>query len=272
MTFAGSAPSVPATPTGAERVRSTCVRAGGALLAVDESPPVSTPLHHLMADGSVAVITVAENAEAALVAGAGGSIGAPAVLELIDYAPLALREPVRSLVWMRGQLHHVELPAVPAILDTIAAAEPNPALLQVRTHNSQPPGGDDPYCTLLRLQIDSVVVTDAAGAESVGVAELLAARPDPFCAMESCWLRQLDSAHQDVVARLATRLPVQLRRGQVRPLALDRYGMWLRVENADDDRDVRLPFGAPVDDLTGLSRAIRVLLGCPFVNGLRARR
>ena len=35
---------------------------------------------------------------------------------------------------------------------------------------------------------------------------------------------------------------------------------------------VRLPFREPVDDVSGLSRAIRVLMGCPFVNGLRARR
>ena len=32
------------------------------------------------------------------------------------------------------------------------------------------------------------------------------------------------------------------------------------------------PPAAPVDDVTGLSRAIRVLMGCPFLNGLRARR
>jgi hypothetical protein len=46
----------------------------------------------------------------------------------------------------------------------------------------------------------------------------------------------------------------------------------LRVESADGDRDVRLPFHKPVDDVAGLSQAIRVLMGCPFVNGLRARR
>ena len=28
----------------------------------------------------------------------------------------------------------------------------------------------------------------------------------------------------------------------------------------------------PVNDVTGLGRAIRVLMGCPFLNGLRARR
>jgi hypothetical protein len=52
---------------------------------------------------------------------------------------------------------------------------------------------------------------------------------------------------------------------------LDRYGVRLRVETADGDRDVRLPFRKPVDDVTGLSQAIRLLMGCPFANGLRAR-
>ncbi len=33
--------------------------------------------------------------------------GAQAVLEMTDYAPLPLREPVRSLVWIRGRLHAV---------------------------------------------------------------------------------------------------------------------------------------------------------------------
>ncbi|MFZ0903396.1 MAG: DUF2470 domain-containing protein, partial [Mycobacterium sp.] len=66
--------------------------------------------------------------------------------------------------------------------------------------------------------------------------------------------------------------PARLRRGEVRPLGVDRYGVRLRVESADGDHDVRLPFRQPVDDVTGLGQAIRVLMGCPFVNGLRARR
>jgi hypothetical protein len=75
-----------------------------------------------------------------------------------------------------------------------------------------------------------------------------------------------------VVDRLASRLPVSLRRGRVRPLGLDRYGVQLRIEGDDGDHDVRLPFANPVDDISGLSQAIRVLMGCPFLNGLRARR
>ena len=85
-------------------------------------------------------------------------------------------------------------------------------------------------------------------------------------------LWHLATAHNDVVARLVSRLPAPLRRGQVRPLGLDRYGVRFRVEDNDGDRDIRLPFHKPVDDMTGLSQAIRVLMGCPFLNGLRARR
>jgi hypothetical protein len=261
-------------PTTAERIRSTCVRAGGALLAVDGAEPLTTPLHHLLDDGSFAVVVPVDGAAAKRMLECGGG-GAQAVLELADYAPLPLREPVRSLVWIRGRLHQVPLPAVPLVLDRIVAEDSNPALLQVQTAGSGPVLDDDTRYTLLRLEIESVVVTDASGAESVDVAALLAARPDPFCAVESCWIRHLDTAHRDVVARLASRLPARLRRGDIRPLGIDRYGVRLRVESVDGDRDVRLPFGKPVDDVTGLSQAVRVLMGCPFgrgVSGLRPRR
>ncbi len=76
-----------------------------------------------------------------------------------------------------------------------------------------------------------------------------------------------------MVERLSTRLPTALRGGRVRPLGLDRYGVQLRVEDEAGDHDdavCRSP--GPVDDVTGLSQAIRVLMGCPFLNGLRARR
>ena len=129
--------------------------------------------------------------------------------------------------------------------------------------------GDTPLA-LVRLEVESVVVADSTGAEAVGVSALLQARPDPFCVMESCWLQHLEVAHREVIDRLADRLPATLRRGRVRPLGLDRYGVRLRVENEDGDHDVRLAFAKPVDDVTGLSQAIRILMGCPFLNGLRA--
>jgi hypothetical protein len=256
-------------PTTAERIRSACVRAGGAMLAVEGVEPSATPVHHLLEDGSFAITVPVHGVLADMVAGSGPE-GVQAVLEMTDYAPLPLREPVRSLVWIRGCLHSVPEAEVPALLDLIAAKDPNPALLQVNSGPSCAEG--DIHYALMRLEIESVVVADSTGAESVGVGTLLGARPDPFCAMESCWLQHMESAHRDVVDRLASRLPTALRRGRVRPLGLDRYGVRLRVEADDGDHDVRLPFAQPVDDVTGLSQAIRVLMGCPFLNGLRARR
>lgn len=260
-------PLTSAAPTTAERIRSACLRAGGALVAVEREDPVATPVHHLLHDGSFAVTLPIERggAQGCLVA------GSQALLELTDYAPLPLREPVRSLVWVRGRLLQVPPASVTQMLDLIAAECPNPALLQVDTPQSMPSNPQDTRYTLLRLEIDSVVVTDATGAEPVSVDDLLTARPDPFCEVESSLLWHLDKAHSDVVARLVSRLPAPLRRGQVRPLGLDRYGVRFRVEGEDGDHDIRLPFHKPVDDMTGLSQAIRVLMGCPFINGLRAR-
>ena len=201
-----------------------------------------------------------------------GASGSQVLLELTDYAPLPLREPVRSLVWVRGRLQQVPAAAVTHTLDLIATEYPNPALLQVETPRSRPSDSDETRYELMRLEITSVVVTDATGAEPVSVTALLEARPDPFCEIESGLLWHLATAHNDVVARLVSRLPAPLRRGQVRPLGLDRYGVRFRIEGRDGDHDIRLPFHKPVDDMTGLSQAIRILMGCPFVNGLRARR
>ena len=146
------------------------------------------------------------------------------------------------------------------LLDVIAAEHPNPDLLEV--------GSND---LLLLLVVESVVVADAKGAEAVRIGALLGAQPDPFCELESAWIRHLDSDHPEVISRLAGKLPPTLRTGRARPLGLDRYGIRLRIEGPDEDHDVRLPFAAPVHDVVGLGRAIRMLMGCPFVNGLRAR-
>ena len=240
------------------------------MVAVEGVDPVVSPVHHLLDDGSFA-ITVPETGPLVEMAVSSGSAGAPALLEMTDYAPLPLREPVRSLGWIRGRLHHIPSTETSALLDLIATENPNPALLQVNSQSTTEPHDEDSFA-LMRLEIESVVVADSTGAEAVTLGALLQARPDPFCAMESDWLQHLESAHRDVVDRLATRLPATLRQGRVRPLGLDRYGVQLRVENDHGDHDVRLPFAKPVDDVTGLSQAIRILMGCPFLNGLRARQ
>src|SRR5262245_25066233 len=139
-------------PTTAERVRSACARAQGAIVAIDGVEPVATPVHHLLDDGSFAVTVPIDGVAAALVVNS-GSAGARAVVELTDYAPLPLRKPVRSLVWISGRLHRVPRADAGEILDLIATCEPNAALLQVdrdgTNHRAER--------TLARLEIESVV-------------------------------------------------------------------------------------------------------------------
>ena len=260
-------PEAGAMPKTAERIRSACVRAGGALLAVEGKDPVATPVHHLLRDGSFAVAVPVDPPRSWA-----GASGSQALLELTDYAPLPVREPVRSLVWVRGRLQPFQTADVTPTLDLIASEYPSPALLQIETPRSRPSDSDETRYTLMRLEIASVVVTDATGAAPVSVAALLEARPDPFCEIESTLLWHLATAHNDVVARLVSKLPAPLRRGRVHPLGLDRYGVRFRIEDIDGDHDILLPFHKPVDDMTGLSQAIRVLMGCPFLNGLRARQ
>ena len=134
-----------AAPTTAERIRSACVRAGGAMLAVEGQEPSATAVHHLLEDGSFAITVPVDGVLAGMV-DAAGACGVQAVLEMTDYAPLPLREPVRSLVWIRGRLHGIPDSEVAALLDLIAEEDPNPALLQVNSES-----------TLARLGIESVV-------------------------------------------------------------------------------------------------------------------
>src|ERR1700754_284712 len=124
-----------AAPTTAERIRSTCARAGGAMLAIEGVEPTASAVHHLLDDGSFAVTVPVDGVVAAMVLTA-GTAGVQAVLEMTDYAPLPLREPVRSLVWIRGRLHGVPAGEVAALLDLIAVESPNPALLQVNSDSA----------------------------------------------------------------------------------------------------------------------------------------
>lgn len=247
-------------PSTAERVRTSCARARQAVLAVDGSEPVTVSVHHLR-NGGDAVLAVPADVTITALAWQAGRGGLPAVLELTDHAPLTLRERVRSLVWLRGNLHAVPSSALRPLAAAVAAENPDPALLDVG-HTT----------TFLRLVLDSAVVADAQGADAVAIDELVSATPDPFWAVEDRWLEHLESDHADMIDTLAQRLPHHMRTGPVRALGLDRYGLRLRVEAHDGDRDIRLPFPEPVSDVTDLNRAIRVLVGCPFGNGLRARR
>ncbi|MGW0250700.1 DUF2470 domain-containing protein [Nocardia goodfellowii] len=250
-------PTSTIAPTTAERVRSACAHAEQAVLALPGVDPTPTTVHYLRECGDV-VIAVPSASVAAVLVGNARAGGSAAVLELTDHAPLPLREPVRSLVWLRGSVRSVPMQAQRALAGEVAKEHPHPELLDVG-HTA----------TLLRLVLESAVMADSTGAESVCVDQLRLAQPDPFCGMESAWLQHLDEDHADIIAQLSRHLPPRLRTGAVHPLAIDRYGLTLRIEGHDGDHDFRLPFNAPADDIESLSRAVRMLAGCPFLNGLR---
>ena len=70
------------------------------MLAVEGVEPTASAVHHLLDDGSFAITVPVDGVIAGIVVSAGAA-GVQAVLEMTDYAPLPLREPVRSLVWIR---------------------------------------------------------------------------------------------------------------------------------------------------------------------------
>lgn len=210
-----------------------------------EPDRIRPQLHHVHDDGSVTVLLHDDHAP---------GLPATTMVELVDLAPVHLREPVRGLLWITGRLAAVDPGTARGIALEIAELRPDPRLLDLG-HGT----------TMLRLEPLSMVVADADGTHPVTPAEFAAADADPFCHQEAGWLRHLDLSHVDVLHTLRRRLPERLRGGHVRPLGLDRYGLRLRVEAAEGDHDVRLAFERPIGTLDELSSELRRMVGCPFL-------
>lgn len=253
----------PPVPSAAERARTVAARGGSpALLPVSGRPAPSTgdaeserlapDLHHVFANGSAALLFPDDHplVIAALVARPGELTVA---LELTDTAPVSLREPVRGLLWITGWLRALTGEAARADAIAVADEHPDPRLLDVG-HGA----------TLIRLVPLSVVIADAEGSVAVPPADFAAAEPDPFCRLESGWLRHVESTHPDVVGLLSRHLPAHVRGGHIRPLGLDRFGLRLRVEGVGGDHDIRLAFSRSVRTAGELAIEFRRLLGCPF--------
>jgi len=210
-----------------------------------QSERVAPLLHHVHPSGSVTVLLPDDTV---------GAQPATAMIEIVDLAPVPLREPVRGLLWITGRLAPLELEVARMLAVELAEVRPDPRLLDLG-HGA----------TLLRLEPLSMVVADADGTHPMTPADFAAAEVDPFCTQEAGWLRHLELSHTDVIHTLSRHLPDQLRGGHVRPLGLDRYGLRLRVEAIEDDHDVRLAFERPIATLDELSRELRRLVGCPFL-------
>ncbi len=246
----------PAAPPCAERARSITSRGGrAAVVGLDQTQRVVPLLHHVAADGTTTLL-VPEDHPLITWVRTGPSSGLPAMLELTDTAPVALREPVRGLLWISGWLTAPGPTYARRLACEVADERPHPHLLDLG-HGAG----------MLRLRPGSAVLADAEGTAPLAPAQLAAATPDPFCLLEGGWLRHLEDAHPDLFCALARHLPPTLARkggSRIRPLGVDRLGLRLRVEADDGDHDVRLAFQAPADDPEALRAQVGLLVGCPM--------
>lgn len=131
---------------------------------------------------------------------------APAVVELADPAPLAVRDRIRVRVRIQGH----------------AAFDGEPLRMRPLSVRLLADGRDIP----------------------VDLDELQATGPDPFAGVEAQLLSHLASGHPAELGALRRLLPAELRGGLVTPLALDAGGLTLRAELGMTWRDVRLEFAA----------------------------
>ncbi|MER7466976.1 DUF2470 domain-containing protein [Streptomyces sp. NPDC097981] len=222
MRMSGAAPATPAAgrPTDAERVRSVLAAAHSMTVVTDG---LRSEVRHL--DGTDPMGRL--HLHPAEPGGAGEH--RPSVrLEFTDIAPTPVRDRVRARVTITGRL--------------------------LTPYSDE---GADSTC----MEFGRAVLETSEGRSPIGLEELDAASADPLAPFESGMLTHLLDDHAELVTlllRLVQPLPVAAI-VRVLPLAMDRYGITLRMEQRRGHRDVRLPFPSPLDDVEQSGAQIQAL-------------
>ncbi|TYC17333.1 DUF2470 domain-containing protein [Actinomadura syzygii] len=243
-------------PTAAERARTLAYGMADGVLTAPGAPREPVPAHTTDRGGRpLLLVRSTSPARAALAAAPAGTPGPPATLRVFDVAPVALADRVRGRARLRGRLTEVPADELRAAALRLAHAHPRPELLDL----AAPHEGDREW-TILALDVEQVEIEDAWGSATLEPEEYADAAPDPFVAVEAGILTHLDKCHRDDLTRI---LPDAVPPGPVRPLGLDRYGLWLRCSapppRGPSSFDLRAPFAEPVSDLHGLRRGYRRL-------------
>ncbi|MFF3732175.1 DUF2470 domain-containing protein [Streptomyces sp. NPDC002476] len=128
------------------------------------------------------------------------------------------------------------------------------------------PGLSGPGRTTLRLETGEAYVDDLWGAEAVEPDAFRDAVPDPLAGHETELLQHLHAAHGEQLGTLCSLLGGRTsrrcaaHRPSIVPLALDRFGLRVRVrEDRDRCFDARFEFPEPVRDVVELRHAMRTL-------------
>lgn len=213
-------PTPAARPTDAERVRSI-LAAAHSLTLVTEG--MRTEVRHLDGTDPMGRLHLHPSEPG------GDAEHRPAIrLEFTDVAPTPVRDRVRARVTVLGRL-------LTPYTDEAA----------------------DSTC----VEFGQAVLETEDGFACVGLEELDAARPDPLAPYEAGMLTHLLDDHPDLVTlllRLVHPLPAATVLRAL-PVAMDRYGITLRLEERRGHRDVRLPFPSPLDDVDQSGAQIQAL-------------
>ncbi|MEV5572450.1 DUF2470 domain-containing protein [Spirillospora sp. NPDC052269] len=233
------------TPTAAERARTAAYGIAGAVLVAPGIPYDPVPAHVTDDNGAPLLLMPRKSPTVVALTGADDL---PATLRISDVAPVPLADRVRGRAWLHGWVSELPAGERRAAADRLARLHPRPELLDLAADADDP---DASGWTILTMDLAEIEITDAWGAADLGPEEYRDARPDPFAAVEASLLGHLDAAHRAELARLVP----DAEPGRVRPLALDRHGLWLRAA----DGDLRVGFGGAVRDLRSLRGACRRL-------------
>ncbi|MFF8267555.1 DUF2470 domain-containing protein [Streptomyces sp. NPDC016562] len=222
MRTSGAPDTAAARPTDAERIRSVLTAAHSMTVVTDG---LRTEVRHLDGTDPMGRLHL-HPAEPG-----GADKYRPAIrLEFTDVAPTPVRDRVRARVTLLGRL---------------------------LTPYAEPADSAGSTC----VEFDRAVLETPDGLAHVGLEELDAACPDPLAPYEAGMLTHLLDDHPDLVTLLLRLVQPQPTAAVVRalPVAMDRYGITLRLEERRGHRDVRLPFPSPLDDVDQSGAQIQAL-------------
>jgi hypothetical protein len=194
-------------PSPAERLRSLLCSASSLDIVAAGRRVSLLDGHAVDADGRLTIEVPADSALALELAE--GPL--PAIVEITDVSPVAMRHRIRARATFAGGLRSTA-------------------------------------GTMTHFDLAAADLTERGVTTHVSPAEFVAAAPDLLATREAALLCHLVDAHADLVSWLSRLVPVERLHGvtRVHPLHLDRFGIVLRLEFPSRDRDVRLPFGQPV--------------------------
>lgn len=250
-------------PSAAERVRTLVESSVSATLCIPgggqpvELPAGGGPVARAVDAGGdvIALVAAAHPAARAAVHARGDDL--TAVMEITDVAPVAVPHRIRGRAWLAGWLTPVRGPEWDACARLLGELDP-----------AAPPPGDG--YVLLRLEAGEAYVDDLWGEEPVEPDAFAAAAADPLARHEAELLQHLAAAHGDQVRGLCALLEPGpdgtggpgdpcAAQGRVEPLALDRFGLRLRLWGGEVCHDARFAFAEPVRNAAELRRAMHRL-------------